>query len=85
LIDHIVNDLIDKDSYYDEDGVLHGEKSIEEREEILRNHIFLKREIQKEMDDYQILIETPILTTEFVRQFRYSANPNEHGIVSFSE
>jgi uncharacterized protein len=81
VIDHTVNYLIDEQAYFDDYGILHGDKSAGERAEILENHYLLEREKQKEMTDYKVLLNTPAITPEFIQQFRRSADPNGCGIV----
>jgi hypothetical protein len=56
-------------------------KSCEEQYNDINNHS--KQEIQKEKDDWQILSNTSIITTEFIQQFRLVANPNGYGSIDW--
>jgi uncharacterized protein len=61
-------------------------KSFQEQCEVIKNHYFTEREMKKEMDDWQVLVNTPILTTQFIQQFRHAANPDGYGIIdTFNE
>ena len=84
IIDHTVNYLIDEQSYFDEYGTLHGQKNASERAEILENHYLLKRETQKEIDDYKILFNSPVMTPKFIQEFRHSADPDGRGMINLT-
>jgi uncharacterized protein YjaG (DUF416 family) len=80
IIDQTLHFLIDREAYIDDYGELHSMDEDEE-EDILENHYLLKREMQKEMDDYQALVDTPIINAVFVQQFRLNADLDGLGIV----
>jgi Protein of unknown function (DUF416) len=60
-----------------------SDKNLEEQSSDLDNHYYSKREIQKEKEDWQILAITPLITAEFIRQFRLAANPNGYGSIDW--
>jgi uncharacterized protein YjaG (DUF416 family) len=80
IIDQTLHFLIERESYIDDYGQLHTMNEDEEKD-ILENHYLLKREMQKRMDDYQTLVNTPVINATFARQFRLSADPDGIGIV----
>jgi uncharacterized protein YjaG (DUF416 family) len=61
------------------------QKSRQEQYSDIDNDYYMKLEIQKEKDDWQNLSNTPLITSEFVQQFRQAANPSGHGMIEFEE
>jgi uncharacterized protein YjaG (DUF416 family) len=80
IIDQTLHFLIDRKSYVDDSGQWHSMDEDEEKD-ILENHYLLKREIQKRIEDYQALVNTPVINATFARQFRLNADPDRIGIV----
>jgi uncharacterized protein YjaG (DUF416 family) len=80
IIDQTLHFLIDQKSYVDDYGQWHSMDENEEKD-ILANHYLLKREMQKKIEDYQTLVNTPIINAIFARQFRLSADPDGIGII----
>jgi Protein of unknown function (DUF416) len=58
-------------------------KSSKEQLEIIDNHYYTNREVQKQKDDWKLLANTPLITAEFIQNFRYNATPGGCGIVDF--
>jgi uncharacterized protein YjaG (DUF416 family) len=56
-------------------------KSLKEQVEVMRNNEFTIREMQKEMQDWQFLVNHPKLTKAIVEQFRQSSDPNNRGVI----
>ncbi len=69
--------------YMMEEEDIWDEKSLEEQCIEINNDYYSKREIQKEKDDWQILIATPIITSGFIQHFRHTAAPDGCGMVDF--
>jgi uncharacterized protein YjaG (DUF416 family) len=80
IIDQTLHFLIDREAYIDDYGQLHSMDEDEEKN-ILENHYLLEREMQKRMEDYQTLVNTPVINATFARQFRINADPDGIGIV----
>jgi uncharacterized protein len=62
-----------------------SKKSREEQYSCIDNDHYMKRELQKEKDDWQILVNNPRLTAEFIQQFRHASNPDGYGMIEFEE
>jgi hypothetical protein len=58
-------------------------KSSKDQLEIIDNHYYTNREVQKEKDDWKLLANTPVITAEFIQKFRRAATPDGCGIIDF--
>jgi uncharacterized protein len=68
-----------------EDDDIWSRRSREEQYRCIDNDYYMKRELQKEKDDWQILATHPLLTAEFIQQFRHASNPDGYGMIEFEE